>query len=358
MHEEFHRMDLHVFNPEHDIALAHNRRHLTMPHAAQELRMNLGWIPALWASDGDAVLVDDIAFAIRASSGFVKGKDVLFVTWNDLPELPIDHVNPWGWDITLRTALAEHGVTAHLLPTEDKLSAVRKLSSRLSTIPTLSFLRAGLQDQTCGKARYHESLDALSDTLAEWQRVVFKSPWSSSGRGIRYVDGEMNPSVKGWVQRVIQQQGGVMVEPYYNKVRDFGMEFFMHENGEVEYAGLSLFHTVNNVYTGNLLAPEEEKRMILDKWIPTSLTDMIRDRICTYIPTMLHPHYAGPLGIDMMVVSRHDQQGFLLHPCVEINLRRTMGHVALALTPPEGQSQQLMSIEHKGNYFLKITTAD
>ena len=109
---------------------------------------------------------------------------------------------------------------------------------------------------------------------------------------------------------------------------------------------------------GNLLAPEEEKRMILDKWIPTSLTDMIRDRICTYIPTMLHPHYAGPLGIDMMVVSRHDQQGFLLHPCVEINLRRTMGHVALALTPPEGQSQQLMSIEHKGNYFLKITTAD
>ena len=136
------------------------------------------------------------------------------------------------------------------------------------------------------------------------------------------------------------------------------MEFFMHENGEVEYAGLSLFHTVNNVYTGNLLATEEEKRMILDKWIPASLTDMIRDRICTYIPTMLHPHYAGPLGIDMMVVSRHGQQGFLLHPCVEINLRRTMGHVALVLTPPEGQSQQLMSIEHKGNYFLKITTAD
>ena len=146
-----------------------------------------------------------------------------------------------------------------------------------------------------------------------------------------------------------------MVEPYYNKVRDFGMEFFMHENGEVEYTGLSLFHTVNNVYTGNLLAPEEEKRMILDKWIPTSLTDMVRDRICTYIPTMLHPHYAGPLGIDMMVVSRHDQQGFLLHPCVEINLRRTMGHVALALSPKDDDLRRVMRIEYsKNNYQLII----
>jgi hypothetical protein len=32
-----------------------------------------------------------------------------------------------------------------------------------------------------------------------------------------------------------------------------------------------------------------------------------------------------------MVVARPDAQGFLLHPCVELNLRRTMGHVALGL---------------------------
>ena len=358
MHQISDKMDLHVFNPEHDIALAFNRRHLTMPHAAQELRMNLGWIPALWASDGDAVLVDDIPYAVKAALRCQRKADVLFVSWDDLSELPIDHVYPWGWDLTLRTSLAEHGVAEHLLLTEENLLEIRKRSSRLYTIPTLSFLRDGLQEQTCGQARYHESLDALLDTLAEWQRVVLKAPWSSSGRGVRYVDGEMNPSVMGWAQRVIQQQGGVMAEPYYNKVKDFGMEFFMHENGEVEYAGLSLFHTVNNVYTGNLLASEEEKRNLLDKWIPASLTDTMIERIRTFVPTLLHPHYAGPFGIDMMVVARHDQQGYLLHPCVEINLRRTMGHVALALTPPKGQAQQLMSIEHNVNYFLKITTAD
>lgn len=356
MHEEFHRMDLHVFNPEHDIALAHNRRHLTMPHAAQELRMNLGWIPALWASDGDAVLVDDIAFAIKASSGFVKGKDVLFVTWSDLPKLQVDHVCPWGWDVTIRTSLAEHGLSESVLPTDDDLDFVRRLSSRITTIPALHAIRDGMEEQTCGEARYHTSLKEVLETMVDWRRVVLKAPWSSSGRGVRYVDGEMNPSVSGWVQRVIQMQGGVMVEPYYNKVKDLAMEFFMHENGEVEYAGLSLFETVNHTYTGNLLTSEEEKMSIIGRWIPLALIETVKERICACFPVWAEHRYSGPFGVDMMVVSRHDQQGFLLHPCVEINVRRTMGHVALSLEGSKDKRQRLMCIEHKVNYYINVTT--
>ena len=33
----------------------------------------------------------------------------------------------------------------------------------------------------------------------------------------------------------------------------------------------------------------------------------------------------------MMILARPDGQGFSIHPCVEINLRRTMGHVAIAM---------------------------
>ena len=350
-------MDLHVFNPEHDIALAYNRRHLTMPHAAQELRMNLGWIPSLWASDGDAVLVDDLAFAIKASSEFHQRKDVLFVTWDDLHHLQVNQVFPWGWDLTIRTSLAEHGLSVSILPTDDDLDFIRHLSSRVTTIRALEMIREGMEEQTCGEVRYHSSIDALSETIANWHRVVLKAPWSSSGRGVRYVDGAMPSSVSGWILRVIQIQGGVMVEPYYNKVKDFAMEFFMHENGEVEYTGLSLFETVNHTYTGNLLTSEEKKRVIINKWIPLSLIDAVKERICACFPVLSEHRYTGPFGIDMMVVSRQDQQGFLLHPCVEINLRRTMGHVALSLKSFKEQEQRLMCIEHKENYSLKITTA-
>ena len=83
-------MKLHIFNPEHDIALAFNRRHQTMPHAAQELRMNLGWIPALWAGDGDVVLVDDVPYAVKAAkrSG-LKMADVLFLGKGEIKGIAI-----------------------------------------------------------------------------------------------------------------------------------------------------------------------------------------------------------------------------------------------------------------------------
>ena len=61
--------------------------------------MNLGFLPAFWAKDGDAVLVDDIKYALKASKQY-KGMiaDVLFVEKTDLASLPLDGVKPWGWD--------------------------------------------------------------------------------------------------------------------------------------------------------------------------------------------------------------------------------------------------------------------
>ena len=52
-------MTLHIFNPEHDIALAANLANFTAPHAGRQLRHDLGFIPALWAEEGDSVLVDN-----------------------------------------------------------------------------------------------------------------------------------------------------------------------------------------------------------------------------------------------------------------------------------------------------------
>ena len=57
-------MKLHIFNPEHDIALASDMFNFVAPHAGREMRSDLGFLPALWAEDGDMVLVDDIASAL------------------------------------------------------------------------------------------------------------------------------------------------------------------------------------------------------------------------------------------------------------------------------------------------------
>ena len=59
-------MTLHIFNPEHDIALASGLSNFTAPHAGRQLRHDLGFLPAVWAQEGDVVLVDDVEQAQRA----------------------------------------------------------------------------------------------------------------------------------------------------------------------------------------------------------------------------------------------------------------------------------------------------
>ena len=103
-------MRLHIFNPEHDIALAANLKRFTAPHAGRQMRADLGFLPALWADDGDFVLVDDVAAALESVRHVRKYvHDVAFVSLADLKGLTpfIDDliIDPWGWDITLKDQL-------------------------------------------------------------------------------------------------------------------------------------------------------------------------------------------------------------------------------------------------------------
>ena len=169
------------------------------------------------------------------------------------------------------------------------------------------------------------------------------------------MNNDLNIYDNGWLRNVIAKQGSVMVEPYYNKVKDFGMEFVSDGNGSVSYIGLSLFQTSNGAYTGNILASEEEKENLISRYIPIDLLKTVQQKICTKMGSWLKDQYTGVFGIDMMVVRRDDGDGFLLHPCVEINLRRTMGHVAISLTELTSGLPKLMKIEYDSNiYKMKI----
>ena len=65
-------MILHIFNPEHDLALAANMSNFTPPLAGRALRSELSFLPALWASENDAILVDDVEAAYSEYSAFKK----------------------------------------------------------------------------------------------------------------------------------------------------------------------------------------------------------------------------------------------------------------------------------------------
>lgn len=352
-------MKIHVFNPEHDLALAHNGCHFTPPHAARELRSDLGYIPALWADDGDIVLVEDVKYAEKAARRYRhQVANVLFVTADELRDIskklfPYTQVSfsVWGWDMAVRQQFLDSGIPSQLLPDKAAIVHVRELSSRMTAVHLLPLLRE--LNGTVGASMACSSADDLSVAIKEWGRVVLKAPWSSSGRGIKYVSSELTPSQSGWFQRTIHHQGLVVAEAYNNKVLDFAMEFYAHPDGQVTYEGLSLFQTQNGAYTGNLLATEAEKMRRLNAWLPLDLVEGVKMRIVNYMSQQLKGVYNGPFGVDMMVVAKSDGDCFLLNPCVEINLRRTMGHVALSLTPTRMQPIRVMRVVHQTRYILR-----
>ena len=347
-------MKLLVFNPEHDLALAANLSNFTAPHAGRQLRADLGFVPAIWAAADDFVLVENVEDAERRFLRLTRRPFGRFIAKDLLCKLQFSAVDVWGWDLAIRAYLLRWGVEAVVMPTVTQIDAIRQLSHRRHAMQLLESLQ---MPGTIGCASETDQMDIIADRLHRGEHLVVKAPWSSSGRGVRFMEGDMNIYDKGWVRHVIEKQGSVMVEPYYNKVKDFGMEFVSDGKGLVSYVGLSLFQTSNGAYTGNILASEDEKEHMISRYISVDLLKAIRQKICTLMGVLLKDRYAGAFGIDMMVVRRDDGDGFLLHPCVEINLRRTMGHVAISLTEHCSGLPKLMRMEYNSNiYKIRITS--
>lgn len=360
-------MTIYIFNPEHDIALASNLEHFTAPHAGRELRHDLGFLPALWAGRGSLVLVDDVGAAREALHRLGLATDAVIVDaqtlggmlrHNDLqPEIV-----PWGWDVALRQSLKGAGIGVGSLPSNARLNVIRQLSHRAWASEHLLKPLLGVEG-TVGRAEVLPDTAAVRAYLSRCHDIVLKAPWSSSGRGIRYVSdvealggGEphgLTPHLEGWVRNIVNRQGCVMGEPYYNKVLDFGMEFESDGDGAVTYRGLSLFDTVNGAYAGNVIDDEGSKLSFLSRYLPLSLVNTVRARAVELLSEAFAGIYAGPFGIDMMVVRA--ARSLALHPCVELNLRMTMGHVALLLGRSLGLERHVMRIVYSnGRYNLKI----
>lgn len=365
-------MLLHIFNPEHDIALASNLERFTAPHAARQLRHDFGFLPTLWAKNGEFVLVEDVDAAKEALRkiglcGNGISANVVNGTW--LAERL--HANPdmrlaikaWGWDRAIRSYLECIGVKEQYLPTNAKLDAIRQISHRAWAAENLLVHLRNISG-TVGESFKLHSLVELRGLLYEKGNAVLKAPWSSSGRGIRYIYGIGNnifdansgltPHLEGWFNNVVERQGCVMAEPYYDKVCDFGMEFECECDGEVSYRGLSLFSTSNGAYAGNILDDEEHKEALLRHYISGAKLQSIREKIKGLLSQAFHGKYSGFFGIDMMVVRNCDGT-LAIHPCVELNLRMTMGHVANLLANKYELEDKVMRIAYSsGGYRLKI----
>jgi hypothetical protein len=160
---------------------------------------------------------------------------------------------------------------------------------------------------------------------------VIKTPYSSSGRGLLWPDeGTLKDKDINWIKGALKKQGSVSIEPVLNVIRNFAMEFFINEQGKVRYEGLSVFDTSpKGAYRGNRLMRQEELENIITSSIGRTLFLQVKEAAAEAIRE-IYAGYAGYIGIDMLVYKTSEGAN-ALHPCIEVNMRYTMGMAAIRL---------------------------
>ena len=331
---------LYLFNPENDMALASGSPYYMSPASAKKMSADLSALPAWYAGLDSAVLLSDETQVQWMQEECRLKLDVEWVIGETFSGYT--GFFPWGWSPALSKRLLDNGAESGLLPTEKQMGALRELSSRKTAVGLLPLLN---MEGTMGESFWLASLDEVVNLSAKHNKVLLKSPWSGSGKGIQPLQGIPDENLGGWIRRIISTQGGVVCEPYYNKVLDFAMEFYV-ANGSIEYVGYSLFDTDSRgIYKGNFLASNEEIERRLSVYVNPGILGRTRDNLMHELLKLADGIYQGYLGVDMMVVQVAD--GYALHPCVEVNWRMNMGVVSRLFF------DRYMSPMSNGNYVIE-----
>ena len=314
---------IYYFNPENDMALANFTPYYKAPAEIVRMADELAALPAWYAPEGSVVKVKreaDIPCWERLCKGETPFPQVGWTTrW-----LSSVYV-PWGWSPALVHTLLQAGVGSGFLPSGGALGEWRRLSGRVCASEVLRSFAD--EKGVCGESRVCRTLEEVRKAWDGWGRCVLKAPWSGSGRGLVFLPcGVWPASAEGWAARILRTQGALMAEPIYDKVCDFAMEFCAGGEGKVSFAGYSLFETdAFGNYKGNLLASDAEIERRLVGYVPLETLHDVRRHLLRKLPEWLGGHYTGYLGVDMMICR---EEGYRVHPCVEINLRMNMGVLA------------------------------
>lgn len=333
-------MPLQLFNPWNDLALAANDPHYTPPASALQMAADLADLSSLWSSPGD----------------LAEGSQAIL---------------PWGWSPLQVQLLREAGVVEDYLPTQEQLVDYRAFASRQTAVRLLAQLRdswpeAWHEGWLVGESSWCTTEDEVVAAQGAYGRVMLKAPWSGSGRGVHPTAQQLTEKDWAWIRRSLKRQGGVEVEPIYNKVLDFAMEFWA-ERGQARYEGLSLFSTTDGgVYSGNLVASEAEKERRLAQYVSLERLQELREHLIILLNNANLPTwYRGPLGIDMLICQSPLSQPltlnsqlstFSLHPFIELNLRMTMGWLAILLARRQRPQEVRLFriIQENGRYRYEI----
>jgi hypothetical protein len=221
--------------------------------------------------------------------------------------------------------LLQTGVSPDYLPSDEQLDWIRRLSHRRTSIA----IHHALGDVFSPCPVELHNYDDVMAFASSHPGCYLKMPWSGSGKGIyRVIDPHGDNHVPRWIDGALRRQGSLLCEVGLDRVQDFAIECQI-DNGKTLLTGYSVFDSdFHSQFGAGRVAPKEELHQFLLNQYPA--LDQVVDNVLTATDSIIAPHYHGPLGIDMMLYKGENGE-IALNPCVEVNLRMTMGMVTAAM---------------------------
>ncbi|MDE6415454.1 MAG: hypothetical protein K2K68_00295 [Duncaniella sp.] len=330
-------MKVHLFNPENDLALGIDCLNYTPSPHARALHEAGELFPAWWAEADDYVIAPLAEYAdrewLRENFGIVTAES--FTAEACEP-------HPWGWSRNACRQFHLAGVGDACLPDRDTLSLYRDLSHRRHAT---ALLKEAVYDGEMPVVT--DNADAAMAAISRFGHGFVKSPWSGSGRGVFHSAGLAAAPLRRRIEGIIHRQGSVIIEKPLDKVMDMAALFRAGADG-VKFHGLSLFEAeARGMYAGNTVAPQQYISERICDHVPESVLADTIEIVEKGLDRILGRHYSGPLGVDMMIY-RDNRGEIRLMPCIEINLRLTMGFVAMAIASRLDIKQPRRLMWHRG----------
>ena len=348
---------LHYFNPNHEAAILHGGAHFSPKKNVQTMQKDLAALPLWYANDGDYVLVEDetatdyfsaLPKQFQPKAIAISSQQLATSSHKTLAINPQTNLTacPWGLSpqsIThfqqLKLCQTSRSPFLASLSIPEWNPILKQLASRETAALCLDTVKGLLAEsspelcniQTPFFCSSMEEVDTYMEKVTSLP-YIFKMPFSSSGRGLLWIRKlPMDKNERAWVDRAIKGQGLVSIEPALDGVADYAWEFFSDGNGRVHYVGLSTFATdKRGCYTGNILQnPQEAEKNIASLFGKTY--ELFKKSILISLEKHYAPFYKGYLGVDIMSYQRENKRVHL-HPCIEVNVRNTMGLLALRLS--------------------------
>ena len=338
------------FNPTCEMAVVNGQTSYMPPAHLKQFEHDLATLPCFFGGKNDFVLVPETvdSYFTDYLCGLNFENPSFITSVNDFSVSDkLDELSPWGWSPAIHKKLQpflpfcneewlEHPMTQW--KTEHALLLSRETNYRFAKL---------LMEQNIREYELLEipALPLKVKTLEEIESLInimpppalLKSPWSASGRGLFKIrDANEHAETNAWVKSKLKQQGFFFAEPFLQKIQDVSFHFYATKNC-IKFLGTTFFNTdtKGQFISCNIRHPENSN-LKLD-FISEACKQASEFLKSGLGKLEINKDYQGAIGIDALFFQTNDN-GVKLHPCIEVNLRHTMGLLNICIrekTHPE-----------------------